>query len=74
MGLTGPVAAVRQMAQEYRVYFKVEEDGDDYLIESSHKMNLLNPKMEVVRCFGVEYNAEELSEAIFMEMKRTVTQ
>lgn len=39
MGLTGPVSAIRQMAQEYRVYFrKVEEEGDDYLVESSHNM------------------------------------
>lgn len=39
IGLTGPVAAVRQMAQEYRVYFKkVEEDGDDYLVDISHSM------------------------------------
>lgn len=27
------------MAQEYRVFFrKIEEDGDDYLVESSHNM------------------------------------
>ena len=27
------------MAQEYRVFFKkVEEDGDDYLVETSHNM------------------------------------
>lgn len=39
VGLTGPVAAIRQMAQEYRVFFrKVDEEGDDYLIESSHNM------------------------------------
>ncbi|PSS36700.1 Protein SCO1 2 like [Actinidia chinensis var. chinensis] len=70
-GLTGPVAAVRQMAQEYRVFFKkVEEDGDDYLVETSHHMYLMNPNMEVVRCFGVEYSAEDLSEAILMELKR----
>ncbi|XP_057972135.1 protein SCO1 homolog 2, mitochondrial [Malania oleifera] len=72
VGLTGPVTAIRQMAQEYRVYFKkVEEDGDDYLIESSDKMYLLNPSMEVVGCFGVEYSAEELSEAILKELRRT---
>nr|KYP38191.1 Protein sco1 [Cajanus cajan] len=71
IGLTGPVAAVRQMAQEYRVYFKkVEEDGGDYLVDCSHNMYLLNPKMEVMRCFGVEYNAEELSEAIQKELNR----
>ncbi|KAI8032559.1 hypothetical protein LOK49_LG01G02342 [Camellia lanceoleosa] len=71
MGLTGSVAAIRQMAQEYRVYFKkVEEDGDDYLVESSHNMYLTNPNMEVVRCFGVEYSAEELSEAIRKELTK----
>ncbi|EXB93679.1 hypothetical protein L484_003950 [Morus notabilis] len=38
-GLTGPVSAVRQMAQEHRIYFKkVEEEGDDYLVESSHNI------------------------------------
>ncbi|KAL6225208.1 hypothetical protein ACLB2K_004059 [Fragaria x ananassa] len=70
LGLTGPVTAIRQMAQEYRVFFKkVEEDGDDYLVESSHNMYLMSPNMEVVRCFGVEYNAEELSEAILKVLK-----
>lgn len=30
---------MRQMAQEYRVYFKkVQEDGDDYLVDTSHNM------------------------------------
>lgn len=43
VGLGGPVSAVRQMAQEYRVYFKkVEEEGDDYLVESSHSMYVAN--------------------------------
>ncbi|XP_052196710.1 protein SCO1 homolog 2, mitochondrial isoform X2 [Diospyros lotus] len=71
IGLTGPVAAIRQMAQEYRVYFKkVEEEGDDYLVESSHNMYLVNPNMEAVRCFGVEYSADDLSEAILKEQKK----
>ncbi|KAG8640969.1 protein SCO1 homolog 2, mitochondrial isoform X2 [Manihot esculenta] len=71
IGLTGPVGAIRQMAQEYRVYFrKVEEEGDDYLVESSHNIYLINPNLEVSRCFGVEYSAEELSEAILEELKR----
>ncbi|KAL3728772.1 hypothetical protein ACJRO7_033363 [Eucalyptus globulus] len=71
IGLTGPAAAVRQMAQEYRVYFKkVEEEGDDYLVETSHNMYLLNPNMEVTRYFGVEYSAEELSEAMATEIQR----
>ncbi|XP_057783810.1 protein SCO1 homolog 2, mitochondrial [Salvia miltiorrhiza] len=72
VGLTGPAAAIRQMAQEYRVFFrKVDEEGDDYLIESSHNMYLMNPGMEVSRSFGIEYNAEELSEAVAKEIKKT---
>ncbi|KAK6923430.1 Copper chaperone SCO1/SenC [Dillenia turbinata] len=71
-GLTGPVAAIRQMAQEYRVYFKkIEEEGDDYLVESSHNMYLFNPNMEIVRCFGLEYDAEELAKAILSDTKKT---
>ncbi|KAE8709611.1 Protein SCO1-like protein 2 [Hibiscus syriacus] len=71
VGLTGPVSAVRQMAQEYRVYFKkVEEEGDDYLVESSHNMYLIDPKMKVVRCFGVEYNSEQLLKEISKEMNK----
>ncbi|KAJ4841531.1 Protein SCO1 2, mitochondrial [Turnera subulata] len=74
VGLTGPVAAVRQMAQEYRVFFKkIEEEGEDYLVDSSHSMYLINPNMEVVRCFGVEYNAQELSEAILKDVRRTTS-
>lgn len=33
------------MAQEYRIYFKkVEEEGGDYLVESSHNMWVTTPK------------------------------
>ncbi|KAL8476154.1 hypothetical protein ACS0TY_028716 [Phlomoides rotata] len=75
VGLTGPVGAVRQMAQEYRVFFrKVDEQGDDYLVESSHNMYLINPIMEVTRSFGLEYTAEQLSEAITKEVQKTKIQ
>ncbi|XP_073280768.1 protein SCO1 homolog 2, mitochondrial isoform X3 [Primulina huaijiensis] len=72
VGLTGPVASIRQMAQEYRVFFrKVDDEGDDYLVESSHNMYLVNQSMLVVRSFGVEYSPDELVKAIADEMKRT---
>lgn len=39
IGLTGSINAVRQIAQEYRVFFKkVDDIGQDYLVESSHNM------------------------------------
>ncbi|CAH9131405.1 unnamed protein product [Cuscuta epithymum] len=66
VGLTGPASAIRQITQEYRVFIKrVDEEEDDYLIETSDNLYLLNPKMEVVRCFGGEYyNAELLADEI----------
>ncbi|CAN6224257.1 unnamed protein product [Urochloa humidicola] len=71
VGLTGPISAVRQIAQEYRVFFKkVEEVGQDYLVESSHNMYLLDPCLDTVRCFGVEYKASDLAEAITTEVKK----
>ncbi|KAL6655687.1 hypothetical protein ACP70R_006513 [Stipagrostis hirtigluma subsp. patula] len=71
VGLTGSISAVRQIAQEYRVFFKkVEEVGQDYLVESSHNMYLLDPCLETVRCFGVEYEASDLAEAIATEIKK----
>lgn len=33
----------------------------------------MNPSLEVVRCFGVEYTAEELAEEISKEMKKAST-
>ncbi|XP_078180432.1 thioredoxin superfamily protein [Carex rostrata] len=71
LGLTGSVAAVRQMAQEYRVFFrKVDEIGQDYLVECSHTMYLLDPNLETVRIFGVEYNPLELADAITAEFRK----
>uniref|UniRef100_A0A1D1YT57 Protein SCO1 2, mitochondrial n=1 Tax=Anthurium amnicola TaxID=1678845 RepID=A0A1D1YT57_9ARAE len=62
---------VRQIAQEFRVFFKkVEEEGQDYLIESTNDMILLNPKMEIVGRFGVRYDAEQLSYAVLKEVKK----
>uniref|UniRef100_A0A0A8XPZ3 SCO1 protein n=1 Tax=Arundo donax TaxID=35708 RepID=A0A0A8XPZ3_ARUDO len=71
VGLTGSISAVRQIAQEYRVFFKrVEEVGQDYLVDSSHNMYLLDPCLETVRCFAVEYEALDLAEAITTEIQK----
>ncbi|MQL99118.1 hypothetical protein Taro_031836, partial [Colocasia esculenta] len=71
VGLTGPVTAIRQIAQEFRVFFKkVEEEGQDYLVESTNDMILLSPKMEIVGRFGVQYDSEQLSAVILNEMRK----
>lgn len=71
MGLTGPINAVRQIAHEYRVYFrKVDEEGHDYLIESSNNTYLLDPNTEVVKTCGVEYDASQMVNEIVREVKK----
>lgn len=71
IGLTGSINAVRQIAQEYRVFFKkVDDIGQDYLVESSHNMYLLDPCLETARCFGAEYEASDLAEAITLEIQK----
>ncbi|KAF2915910.1 protein SCO1 homolog 2, mitochondrial isoform X1 [Oryza sativa Japonica Group] len=63
--------SVRQIAQEYRVFFKkVDDIGQDYLVESSHNMYLLDPCLETARCFGAEYEASDLAEAITLEIQK----
>lgn len=70
VGLTGPVTSIKEMAQSYRVYFKkVEEDGNDYLVETSHNMYLMSPTMEILKCFGTEYNEDQLAEGILAEIR-----
>lgn len=34
---------------------------------------LINPELKVARCIGIEYNAEELSEAMLKEIKQSGT-
>lgn len=34
---------------------------------------LMSPNMEIMRCFGVEYSATELAEAIDKELKKSAT-
>ncbi|KAH7652742.1 protein SCO1/2 protein [Dioscorea alata] len=72
IGLTGPIDAIRQIAQEYRVFFKkVDEEGQDYLVQCSKNMYLLDPNMDVVRFFGAEYAPEQLANEIVKEAQKT---
>ncbi|KAM0936901.1 putative copper chaperone SCO1/SenC, Thioredoxin-like superfamily [Dioscorea sansibarensis] len=72
VGLTGPIDAIRQIAQEYRVFFKkVDEEGQDYLVQCSENMYLLDPNMDVVRFFGAEYAPEQLANEIVKEARKT---
>lgn len=70
VGLTGTVDDIRQVAREYRVYFKkVEDEGSDYLVDHSNFIYLLDPSMDFVKFFGREYGADSLAAEVIEEMK-----
>ncbi|KAJ7548754.1 hypothetical protein O6H91_07G025500 [Diphasiastrum complanatum] len=71
VGLTGGVNDTRQIAQEYRVFYKkTEEEDSDYLVDHSNNMYLMNPSMEYAKSFGREYDAEALAAGVIEEMKQ----
>ena len=56
---------VKQAARAYRVYFTKSNDSpEDYLIDHSIIMYLLNPDGEFVTFYGKNYTAEGLAESV----------
>jgi protein SCO1/2 len=70
IGLTGTTDEIRKVARAYRVYYmKTEEEGSDYLVDHSIVMYLMNPKMEFVKFYGKNYDADSLADGIIKELK-----
>ena len=52
------------------MYFtKTDENSDDYLVDHSIIMYLINPKGEFVTFYGKNYSPAELSESIGQHMQ-----
>uniref|UniRef100_J3L9R7 Thioredoxin domain-containing protein n=1 Tax=Oryza brachyantha TaxID=4533 RepID=J3L9R7_ORYBR len=70
IGLTGTADEIKKVARAYRVYYmKTEEEGSDYLVDHSIVMYLMNPKMEFVKFYGKNYDADSLADGIIKEIK-----
>uniref|UniRef100_A0A0D9VCF8 Thioredoxin domain-containing protein n=1 Tax=Leersia perrieri TaxID=77586 RepID=A0A0D9VCF8_9ORYZ len=70
IGLTGTSDEIRKVARAYRVYYmKTEEEGSDYLVDHSIVMYLMNPKMEFVKFYGKNHDADSLADGIIKEIK-----
>lgn len=67
VGLTGSVQQVGSAAKSYRVYFaKADQDGnsDDYLMDHSGFIYLINPKGEFEMNFSHRASVEKISKTI----------
>lgn len=71
VGLTGSPHAVQEVARSYRVYYmKTEEEGNDYLVDHSIIMYLMDPNMGFVKFFGKNNDVDQLSEGIMEEIRK----
>ncbi|KAH9310184.1 hypothetical protein KI387_038095 [Taxus chinensis] len=70
VGLTGSQSDIRRVAREFRVYYmKTEEEEEDYLVDHSIIMYLMDPDMEFVKFFGKNYDVDALTEGVIKEIK-----
>ncbi len=71
IGLTGSVEACKEAAKKYKVYYhKTSDDADDYLVDHSIIMYLVDKRGDFVTFYGKNYTAEEMANAILEQMKR----
>lgn len=59
-----PVLQVRNAAKAYRVYFTKTDDTEDYLVDHSIIMYLIDPQGNFVSFYGKNYTAEQLATAV----------
>lgn len=59
LGLTGDLEEVRKLAQGLGIYFeKAAPDGDDYSVDHSAVVLVINPRGELQAIFGAPHKAE----------------
>ena len=58
------VLQVRNAAKAYRVYFTKTDDTEDYLVDHSIIMYLIDPTGNFISFYGKNYTAEQLATAV----------
>jgi protein SCO1 len=59
-------AQVKETARAYRVYFsKTQDSPDDYLVDHSIIMYLIDPAGDFVTFYGKNFTAEQLASSIW---------
>lgn len=62
IGLTGDFESVKRVSKSYRVYFnKTSDSADDYLVDHSIIMYLIDPAGEFVTFYGKNFDAHQLA-------------
>lgn len=64
IGLTGPIEKVKEAARQYRVYYTKTNDTEDYLVDHSIIMYLIDPQGAFVTFYGKNFTAEQLASSL----------
>lgn len=76
IGLTGTDAQIKKAAQAYQVYYAKGEnvEGDDYLMDHSSLIYLMNPSGKFITTFNEEADPEQIVKALQSDFKKSSSQ
>lgn len=55
---------MKEAARQYRVYYTKTNDEEDYLVDHSIIMYLINPEGDFVTFYGKNFTAEQLAQSV----------
>ena len=72
IGLTGSVEKVKDACKAFRVYFSAgpRDDDDDYIVDHTIIIYLIDPEGGFVDYYGQTKDAEHISTAVLLQMKK----
>jgi protein SCO1/2 len=73
VGLTGTPAQIAAVAREYGVYYvahKTDEGANDYLIDHSTYLYVMDPQGQFVQAFDADTPADRIADDLLHDMKR----
>lgn len=75
IGLTGPMEEITRTSKSFRVYFhKTTDDPQDYLVDHSIIIYLMDPKGNFVTFYGKNNTSEQLATSILGHMNKWAEQ